>query len=363
MSEAESQPTSSTSAGDGPGSLPAPDTSAAAVVSVVIPAYNAAGTLAATLASVLDQSHEALEILVIDDGSTDDTAAVIARAAAADPRIRPVGDGTNHGRSFSRNLGISLATGEWVAMVDADDLLHRDRFRDMLRAARGRPGCRLVTDDRWGFTLDERGVATMQHRFPARHTLFVGRDRPLDPDRHFTDRFGHLDLLVQRAALLATGATYPEDLAIGEDLAFYLELLYARPSLLPVRRAAGSYYYRLAPTSRDDGSADVLQQVVDRVVEHTGATELRRLADRWQPVHSFLMRRADETLRAEGRLRGRAVDPDPRVQPDPRRGMAWLVSVKALQWAGRLIDRRQVAAVTADVNLQLRRDVDRIGSA
>ena len=97
-------------------------------ISVVVPAFNAAATLGHTLASILAQSHTELEVLVVDDGSTDDTAAIAARAALGDDRVVIVDYGSNRGRSFARNEGMARARGEWVAMVDADDLLAHDRF-------------------------------------------------------------------------------------------------------------------------------------------------------------------------------------------------------------------------------------------
>lgn len=88
-------------------------------VSVVIPAYNAARTLPETLASALAQTHRDLEVVVVDDGSTDDTAAV-ARDAG-DDRVRVVSV-ANGGVARARNTGIREASGDFVAFLDADDL-------------------------------------------------------------------------------------------------------------------------------------------------------------------------------------------------------------------------------------------------
>ncbi len=327
------------------------------LVSVVIAAYNAEATLEATLASVLAQTHERLQVLVVDDGSTDATAAIVESAAAADPRVVLVTYGGNRGRSTARNTGMRRATGDWVAFVDADDLLARDRFEAMLAAAAAEPACQLVFDDRWGFTVGDDGTVAMEHRFPARHTIRTGGWARVDPAIHFSDRFGHMDLMVKRTLLHTTGAEFPEDLEIGEDLAFYLTLLFGEPSPRAVRLGRGSYYYRLGPTSRAAGAADTWQRIIDLVVERTGSAELRRLADRWQPVHSYLWERSDASLAAEGRLRERQSPPDPRVRPSSVLGFGWLLSVKALQWLGRWEDRRtgQTAAARAEVQELLSR--------
>ncbi|MGL6097742.1 MAG: glycosyltransferase family 2 protein, partial [Fimbriiglobus sp.] len=87
-------------------------------VSVVIPCYNGAEFLPETLRSVLAQTVPVHEILVIDDGSTDDSAAV---AEGFGPPVRVIRQ-PNQGESVARNRGIDEATGEWVAFLDADDL-------------------------------------------------------------------------------------------------------------------------------------------------------------------------------------------------------------------------------------------------
>jgi glycosyltransferase involved in cell wall biosynthesis len=89
------------------------------LISVVIPAYNAAAFLPQTLSHVLDQTHRLLECIVVDDGSTDSTPDVVA--AMRDPRVRYVRQ-ENRGVAAARNAGVSAALGQLVALLDADDL-------------------------------------------------------------------------------------------------------------------------------------------------------------------------------------------------------------------------------------------------
>jgi glycosyltransferase involved in cell wall biosynthesis len=91
------------------------------LISVVIPARNAAATLDATLWSVRHQTYDRWEVVVVDDGSTDTTADVVARHQIEDARIRCV-KGQARGVSAARNLGVALSTGALVAFLDADDL-------------------------------------------------------------------------------------------------------------------------------------------------------------------------------------------------------------------------------------------------
>ena len=102
------------------------------LVSIVIPAFNCARTIAETLGSAQGQTHAELDIIVVDDGSTDGTAEIVARHAAADPRIRYLRQ-ANSGVAAARNHGIAEARGPYVALLDADDLWHPTKIAAQLR--------------------------------------------------------------------------------------------------------------------------------------------------------------------------------------------------------------------------------------
>lgn len=93
------------------------------LVSVVIPAFNASDTIQETLASVSQQTYGNLDVVVVDDGSTDDTSALVRRHGLRDPRVRLI-QKSNGGVASARNEGIRAARGALVAFVDADDLWH-----------------------------------------------------------------------------------------------------------------------------------------------------------------------------------------------------------------------------------------------
>ena len=249
-------------------------------------------------------------------------------------------------------------------MVDADDLLAPDRFERMVAATRSFPDTRLVTDDRIGWRLDDHGAVHVEHRFPGRHTWRVGEPHRLDRRRHFTDRFGHLDLMVRRDFLEATGASYPTDMSTAEDLTFYLTLLFWPDDPRPVRVAQPTYYYRLADSSRTAGGPEARALMASRVVAATGSDEMADLQRRWGPTHAWLSARADAAFESQGRLR-----PRPEVladaEPAPRStagGATALVGQKALQWAGRWSDRDLRPAIAADISRQLARRSDRLVS-
>lgn len=101
-------------------------------VSVVVPCYNVAGHVADAVESAVAQAHAALEILCVDDGSTDETPAVLRRLAEAHPtRVRVIHQ-PNGGACAARNRGLAEAQGAWVQFLDADDVLHPDKLAHQL---------------------------------------------------------------------------------------------------------------------------------------------------------------------------------------------------------------------------------------
>ena len=91
-------------------------------ISIIIPAYNSGKYIGDCLASVLSQTYSNLEVIIIDDGSTDDTLSLIKKLAANDNRIKYVSQ-NNSGVSAARNRGLSIASGDYVSFLDSDDSL------------------------------------------------------------------------------------------------------------------------------------------------------------------------------------------------------------------------------------------------
>lgn len=105
------------------------------MVSVVVPAYNAAAYLRETLASALAQTYRPLEVIVVDDGSTDCTAAIVEQVARDNDRVRLIRT-ENGGVAAARNTGIKAARGAFVALLDADDLWHPEKIAKQMEVFR-----------------------------------------------------------------------------------------------------------------------------------------------------------------------------------------------------------------------------------
>ncbi|MGI4954408.1 MAG: glycosyltransferase family 2 protein [Janthinobacterium lividum] len=120
-------------------------------VSVVMPVYNVARTVAHAVASVLSQSFTEFELIIVDDGGTDDSVAICR--GFADPRIRIISQ-ANRGLAGARNTGISAAIGEFVALLDSDDAMKPEKLERHVAHLRARPavgisyaGADLMDDD------------------------------------------------------------------------------------------------------------------------------------------------------------------------------------------------------------------------
>ena len=114
------------------------------LISIIMPAYNAEKTIAGSIDSVLGQSYSSWELLVIDDGSTDSTAAIVKKAASMDARVTLVQNSRNLGVSASRNRGVARASGGWVAFLDSDDQWRPSKLEKQVAAIREKGDVGLV---------------------------------------------------------------------------------------------------------------------------------------------------------------------------------------------------------------------------
>jgi GT2 family glycosyltransferase len=282
--------------------------------SVIVPAFNAARTVGSTIRSVLAQTRQDFEVVVVDDGSTDSTIELV-REFERDPRIRLLRQ-SNGGPSAARNTGIAAARGGYVSMLDADDLWLPEYLELMGAALDEAPGAVLAYTDAW--VLDDasgriRRRSAMSYQRPPKH---VGSPRELFLlllERNFI----YTSVTVRRATLEQVGG-YDESLGASEDWELWLRIaalgapLICVPGMLAIHRnhassltsdprtivhAASEVYRRFV----EDGSTDPEAQAVARrrlayctayaeslerpdakvrLRRRAGATK-RRLLDRW----------------------------------------------------------------------------------
>ena len=122
----------------------------APLVSIVIPAYNAAAFIGDAIAAALGQTHSSIEVIVVDDGSTDETR--LKMRSNRDPRLKYVFQ-ENQGQSAAINVGFSKSDGEYIKLLDADDWINPQHVESQVAALNSR--CDAVASCRWGYFLSD----------------------------------------------------------------------------------------------------------------------------------------------------------------------------------------------------------------
>jgi glycosyltransferase involved in cell wall biosynthesis len=173
-------------------------------ISVVIPVYNGDRFLPEAIESVLGQSRQDVEILLVDDGSTDGSQGVMKRYARLDKRVRFIAQ-ENRGRCEAANRGLEEARFDWVARLDADDVFLPRKIERQLQYLAEHPGARVIGTH--GCFINEEG----------RRLGFIGTAGPFDEKdfRKFVEngvplRFIHSSVLMHRPTVLDAGGYRPE---------------------------------------------------------------------------------------------------------------------------------------------------------
>jgi glycosyltransferase involved in cell wall biosynthesis len=196
--------------------------------SVVVPAYNAARTIGAAIESVLAQTRDDFELVVVDDGSTDDTAARV-EPYLRDQRVRLIGQ-TNRGQASARNTAIGTASGAYVSLLDSDDLWLPQYLDLMGSRLDDHPSAAVAYTDAW--VLDDRT------RRVARRTVLTPWHPPTVP----TDPADFLRALLELGNFIFVGATIRR--AVFDDVGlFRLGVEGSEDYEMWLRIAAGGYRF------------------------------------------------------------------------------------------------------------------------
>jgi succinoglycan biosynthesis protein ExoU len=219
---------------------PAPDVEEPlACVDVIIAARDRSDTIKRAVKSALSQP-DVRTVIVIDDASTDDTAAVASRCDLNDDRLIVQSLPTNRGPSAARNAALDISTAPWICVLDGDDYLLPGRIAKLLAAAADRD---FVADDLLQVHEQRIGSETpvpvlfggpFEPRLLEFEAFVRGNIRPHGVDRR---EFGFLKPLIRRAFIDRHRLRYDASLRLGEDYAFYARALALRARFLVVPAA------------------------------------------------------------------------------------------------------------------------------
>jgi glycosyltransferase involved in cell wall biosynthesis len=205
-------------------------------ISVVIPAYNAAVYIERAIGSVLAQSRRADEIIIVDDGSKDNTADVLDRFSDKVKLIRQA----NAGVSAARNAGIRAATGDWVTFLDADDQWLPDYLKKQTELLARNPSL-VWSAANYMTCYDNRQAAEMDPQVAQR--LLDGKDYFADYFAAYPRGFvGCSDTMLIRKTVLLEAGLFPVNLRVAEDIDLWWRIAYRYPQVGFVPQPLAKYH-------------------------------------------------------------------------------------------------------------------------
>lgn len=282
------------------------------LVSILVPAYNAAPWIEATLASALAQTHPRCEIIVVDDGSKDRTLDLASKVAArASGRIQ-VTSQSNAGASAARNHALRLAVGEFIQYLDADDLLSPRKIELQLESLKLEPRGMLATC-RWGRFVGDPASARFVDDAVFRDfdpiawlLLHAAQARMMHPAAWLTPR-----------AVAERAGPWDETLSLNDDGEYFARVVLASAGITFTAAPDAATYYRSGIAGslsrrRSPAACSSLHRAGQLLATHLRATEdsarvRQALADHWMhlayelyPDAPGLSRDAENRSRALG---------------------------------------------------------------
>ena len=169
-------------------------------ISILMAAYNAEKTIKSAIESVLAQTYDDWELIVVNDCSKDKTQAVVSEIAARDSRVRLINNETNLGVSITRKKGAAAAKGTWIAVLDSDDMWKPDKLEKQMRLVNDKNAELVFTGS--GF-IDNEGS-------------------PIDWQLHVPETLSYRELLkqnlVSNSSVLVKKELYEQFYAVGDDM-------------------------------------------------------------------------------------------------------------------------------------------------
>ncbi|NCU04922.1 MAG: glycosyltransferase family 2 protein [Chitinophagaceae bacterium] len=218
-------------------------------ISVIVPVYNAAAYIEQCIHSVLNQTMKDVEVIAVNDGSTDNSAALLDAMAAANCRLR-VFHSSNKGVSATRNFGMQQAQGEWIGFADADDFMAPAMLEELYNAV-------VMNGCNWAIcnvqVQNEQGAVRTRLKI-ADAVIDAAADRPAFV--HSLMRFqydnANWNKLFNAAILQKEGLQFNTAMHLWEDLLFNLQYLHFAGKVATIAKPL--YHYRILSQSIQSGS-------------------------------------------------------------------------------------------------------------
>ncbi len=264
-------------------------------VSVIVPVYNVEKYLDRCLRSLAAQTLEDIEFLFVDDGSTDESAAMLDRFAAEHLNARVIHK-QNGGVSSARNAGLDLATGDYIGFVDSDDFVEEHAFQRAVQAAEG-SGADIVCFGYASVWGDEAVLKVVD----CREQLFDGGPEAFSAQFRRDYRRFVWDKLYRRS--LFDGVRFPVERTIYEDM-FILPLLFVKARRV-LRIPDTLYYYRARPMSLTRMRSDKLSEWLEaaKLIIDVTRENYPEFIDDAQGYYNIIELRLFDAMLADGHFR------------------------------------------------------------
>lgn len=209
-------------------------------VSIIIPVYNGHDFLERCLDSVINQIYKNIEIIIVDDASTDDTKEIIKKYSEKDKRIIPFYQSKNKGVSAARNTGLKAATGDYIVFLDSDDTITKEAIRRMIDLANKYNSDFIDSYHVLEYTKKNGKTVSFTEKKVPKKVLILGtindNDKILDMATYMTGK------LIKKKLL--DGLKFDEDLKCYEDMALEHELKTRVKNYVFMNRCIYRYYQR-----------------------------------------------------------------------------------------------------------------------
>ncbi|PSR33393.1 MAG: hypothetical protein C7B46_10070 [Sulfobacillus benefaciens] len=252
------------------------------LVSIIIPTYNVGPYITKSIVSALQQSYELMEIIVVDDHSSDDTLNHVV--SLADPRIRIITLSKTVGPGNARNVGIRYARGEWIALLDGDDWMDVNRIQYLITMALEN-NADIVADNVWLISHDNllpwsTWMDDAKIKWPKIKQLVL--EDLIKKDMSF------IKPVIKTSFLKSNRLKYPD--LPSEDMFFLLECLRCEPNMLVTKTPY--YFYRSRLDSIVSNQVRSLRGTLEALMNYQNGTEPNSL------VNQVLQNRIKDTQHA-----------------------------------------------------------------
>lgn len=230
-------------------------------VSIIIPVYNTEKYLYKCLESVVNQSIDDYEVIIINDGSTDNSIDIISKFKEKYPDMITVLNQENCGQAVARNRGISVATGEYIGFVDSDDCISCNMYAEMYR--------QIVLDDSDYIDCNYKYIEVLRDGTERQKKIYGTIKKYNDCREMFIDPLvSPWNKLYRTSIIKENGITFPEHV-IYEDTSFYIKSIPYLKKTSHIEETFVSHYYRSNSTmnasskSRVDNIFIVIDDIID----------------------------------------------------------------------------------------------------